>query len=83
VFGKPVLFGPAYGKFNEAIDLVAIGGAVSIRNVHECTMALQKLLQDQNEYLNSCSKSKEYVYANKGATQKITQFIQENRLLTS
>ena len=83
VFGKPVLFGPAYGKFNEAIDLVAIGGAVSIRNVHECTMALQKLLQDQNEYLNSCSKSKEYVYANKGATQKITQFIQEKRLLTS
>jgi len=83
VFGKPVLFGPAYGKFNEAIDLVAMGGAVSIKNVHECTIALQKLLQDQNKYLNSCSKSKEYVYANKGATQKITQFIQENRLLTS
>ena len=29
VYGKPVLFGPAYQKFNEAIELVANGGAVS------------------------------------------------------
>ena len=83
VFGKPVLFGPVYGKFNEAIDLVANGGAVSITNTNECTLALEKLLQDQNEYLSSCKKSKEYVYANKGATRTIIQFIQENRLLTN
>jgi len=83
VFGKPVLFGPAYEKFNEAIDLVANGGAVSIMNAKECTIALQKLLQDQHEYLSSCDKAKEYVYANRGATQTIIQFIQENRLLTN
>ena len=83
VFGKPVLFGPVYGKFNEAIDLVANGGAFSIRNTNELTISLKKLLEDQNEYLNSCSKSKEYVYANRGATQTIIQYIQENRLLTN
>jgi len=83
VFGKPVLFGPVYEKFNEAIDLVANGGAVSIRNGNECTIALQKLLHDKNEYLTSCSKSKEYVYAKRGATQIIIQLIQEKRLLTN
>ncbi len=83
VFGKPVLFGPTYGKFNEAIDLVENSGAISISNAHECANALKKLLQNQNEYLNSCNNSKEYVYANRGATQTIIQFIQENRLLTN
>ena len=83
VFGKPVLFGPAYEKFNEATELVAKGGAISISSAHECTIAIQKLLQDQNGYLFACAKSKEYVYANRGATQTIIQFIQENRLLTN
>jgi len=83
VFGKPVLFGPSYKKFNEAIDLVTKGGAVSVNNTDECTNVIQKFLLDNTEYTSSCRNSKEYVYANRGATQKIMQFIQENRLLTS
>ena len=83
VFGKPVLFGPSYGKFNEAIELVANGGAVSISNSRECITVIQKFLQDEAEYISSCQNSKEYVYANRGATQKIMQYIQENRLLTN
>ena len=27
VYGKPVVFGPEYEKFNEAIELVEVGGA--------------------------------------------------------
>jgi 3-deoxy-D-manno-octulosonic-acid transferase len=83
VFGKPVLFGPSYRKFNEAIELVANGGAVSINNSRECMTIIQKFLQDEIEYISSCQNSKEYVYANRGATQKIMQYIQENRLLTN
>jgi 3-deoxy-D-manno-octulosonic-acid transferase len=83
VFGKPVLFGPAYEKFNEAIDLVANGGAVSISNSRECSTVIQEFLHDEAEYSNSCRHSKEYVYARRGATQIIMQFLQENRLLTN
>ena len=50
VYGKPVLFGPSYEKFNEAIDLVANGGAVSVNNSGECARIIHKFLQDNTEY---------------------------------
>lgn len=83
VYGKPVLFGPAYHKFNEAIDLVSNGGAISINNAEDCISAIQKLILDDSAYLRSSEKSKEYVYTNKGATEKIMNYIQEKRLLTN
>ena len=83
VFGKPVLFGPGYQKFNEAIELIAAGGAVSVSNTQECIEAIKEFLLNNAAYISSCRSTKEYVYANRGATQKIMQFIQENRLLTN
>ena len=83
VYGKPVLFGPVYHKFNEAMDLISVGGATSINNTEDCIMAIQKLLQDEKVYLSSSESARKYVYANRGATEKVMQFIQENRLLTN
>jgi 3-deoxy-D-manno-octulosonic-acid transferase len=83
VYGKPVLFGPAYHKFNEAIDLVNNGGAISINNAEDCISAIQKLILDDSAYLKSSERSKDYVYTNKGATEKIMKYIQEKRLLTN
>lgn len=83
VYGKPVLFGPAYHKFQEAIDLVKAGGAISISNTQDCIGVIQKWIQDDAAYTSSSSKSGDYVYANKGATEKIMKFIQEKRLLTN
>jgi 3-deoxy-D-manno-octulosonic-acid transferase len=83
VYGKPVLFGPAYQKFNEAVELIQAGGAFSISNTQDCITIIQKLSQSEKEYLKSCNSAKEYVYTNKGATEKILNFIQENRLLTN
>ena len=45
--------------------------------------AIQKYLHDGSAYSASCEKSRAYVYANRGATEKILKFIQENRLLTN
>jgi 3-deoxy-D-manno-octulosonic-acid transferase len=83
VYGKPVLFGPAYRKFNEAIDLVNNGGAISINNTDDCIVAIKELIRDDSAYTRSSEKSKDYVYTNKGATEKIMKFIQEKRLLTN
>jgi 3-deoxy-D-manno-octulosonic-acid transferase len=41
------------------------------------------LLKNDLEYKDACKASKDYVYANKGATEKILNFIQEKRLLTN
>ena len=83
VYGKPVLFGPVYHKFNEASDLISVGGAISINNTGDCIQAIQNLLQDEKLYLSSSESARRYVYSNKGATEKILHFIQENRLLTN
>ena len=37
----PVLFGPNYKKFNEAKDLIAVGGSISIANYQELNLAIK------------------------------------------
>ena len=40
-FGLPLIFGPNYNKFNEAKDLIALGGAISIANYQELNLAIK------------------------------------------
>lgn len=83
VYGKPVLFGPKYHKFKEARDLIAEGAAFSISNTEELKIKMDHLLNDPSELSKAGTFAKIYVEKNTGATQKILQFIQENRLLTN
>lgn len=83
VYGKPVLFGPKYQKFKEAKDLIAKGAAFSITNAEELQIKMEHLLNDPEQLSKASDAAKNYVEQNIGATQKIIQYIQENRLLTS
>ncbi|HEX6426369.1 MAG TPA: glycosyltransferase N-terminal domain-containing protein [Niastella sp.] len=83
VYGKPVVFGPVYEKYVEAVELVEAGGALVINTALELEETLNDLLTNTNAYEASCEAARNYVYNNKGATEKVMQFIQENRLLTS
>lgn len=83
VYGKPVLFGPVYHKFQEAIDLVSSGGGISVSNAQDCIFAINNFIQNDSVYAGSCKNSKDYVCDNRGATEKIMSYIQENRLLTN
>ncbi len=42
-FGLPVVFGPRFGKFAEARELVAAGGFFSVKNSGELAVVLKKL----------------------------------------
>ena len=83
VYGKPVLFGPMHHKFREATELIRNGGAIAISNTGDLATALQQLLADEQEYTQRCNSSLQYIYENRGATDKIIRFIYEKRLLTS
>jgi 3-deoxy-D-manno-octulosonic-acid transferase len=83
VYNKPVVFGPVYEKFAEAVELIDAGGAFDIENALELEETLLTLLKDKAEYEKACKASGDYVMANKGASQKILNYIQENRLLTN
>jgi 3-deoxy-D-manno-octulosonic-acid transferase len=83
VHGKPVLFGPNFKKFREAVQLISSGGGISVSSANELGAILKKLLSDKNELADRSRQSADFVNENKGATEKIIRYIQENRLLTS
>lgn len=83
VYGKPVVFGPVYEKYEEATGLVNEEGGISINGPLKLEGVLNALLNDEGERKRRGAAAKNYVLAHAGASQKIIRFIQENRLLTS
>lgn len=83
VYGKPVIFGPRFKKFKEAVDLRNSGAGFSINNKEELETTIRLFLTDKKAYADSCESARSYVFKNKGSTEKIIHYIQENRLLTN
>jgi 3-deoxy-D-manno-octulosonic-acid transferase len=83
VYGKPVVFGPVIEKYIEATELVDCGGGFVIDSALEAEETFNRLFTNEEEYVEACKASRDYVYSRKGATEKILQFIQEKRLLTN
>lgn len=82
VFHKPVVFGPVYEKYTEAIGLVDAGGAFSIEDALELEAQLNTLLEDSAVYNTAATAAGNFVKDHAGATQKVMAYIQEKRLLT-
>lgn len=83
VYSKPVLMGPYYHKYIEAAGLVNCKGGIVVENEKAMVQVIGELLQDNSCYNLSAGAAGEFVRKNAGATQKILNYIQENRLLTS
>ena len=81
VYNKPVFFGPEYEKYIEATEIIEAGGAVSIDNALALEKELTLLFTNEKLYQEVANSAGKYVQSKSGATQKIIQFIQENRLL--
>ena len=83
VYGKPVLYGPEFEKFVEAIELTKCGGGISIDSALDLEEVLSRLWEDETLLQITGEAAKNYVHNNAGASKKITAFIQEKRLLIS
>ncbi|MFI5128797.1 MAG: 3-deoxy-D-manno-octulosonic acid transferase [Chitinophagales bacterium] len=84
VYNKPVFIGPYYEKYMEAVGLVKNGGAIVVKDELDLIKGITGLLANADgSYDKACHAAKTFVWKNKGATEKIIQFIQEKRLLTS
>lgn len=71
VFGCPVVIGPKYHKFVEAVDLVEAGGMFSINNKQEFNDIFEKLINDDAFYNKASNICKDYTQLSIGATDKI------------
>ena len=76
-FGKPVLFGPNYHKFQEAHDIIARGGGWSHSTTDELVAHLTPLLTDDDAYQRASRACTEYMEANLGSTDKILKTIED------
>lgn len=71
VYGIPVSFGPNNKKFKEAQDLKDCRGGEEVNKPLEYEEFVDKLFANEELYKSSCTSSKNYIYANRGATKKI------------
>lgn len=70
-FGLPILFGPNYQKFHEAIELIENEAAFSIHSKNEFDKTFQRLLENQDARNKAGKQAKDYVHRNKGGTKLI------------
>ena len=77
-FGIPIIIGPEYEKFKEAIDLVNVGGVVSIKNQKELNSELNELFLHSEIRTSKGKISKDFITNNIGATEMILNYIDKN-----
>jgi 3-deoxy-D-manno-octulosonic-acid transferase len=83
VYNKPVVFGPNYSKYREAKEMIFVKGAFSFKNNEELKAIMNRLLNDNIINKEAAISAGDYVNNNTGATNKIMEYVQANRLLTS
>lgn len=70
-FGLPVFFGPRYERFQEAVELVALGCAFSVSSAQQLEAAFDRLYYNEEARLKVQDTSLEYVHSHAGATGRI------------
>lgn len=74
-FGIPIVIGPNYSNFAEAVELVKIGGCTVISNTLELKQIFDRLLLDQEYREEKSQICKSYIQDNKGATESIMKIV--------
>jgi 3-deoxy-D-manno-octulosonic-acid transferase len=75
-FNLPVLYGPKYQKFTEAVTMIAKDGHFSI-NSSSSFLDKMAMLEDKQIYLRSTEAVSSYMLHNKGATMTIFDAIKD------
>ncbi|MDQ6472627.1 glycosyltransferase N-terminal domain-containing protein [Flavobacterium sp. LHD-80] len=76
-FGIPILIGPNYSNFAEAVSLVKLGGCISISNETELKSHFDRLLTDEVFFKEKSKICSDFIQDNKGATNCIMKIVSE------
>jgi 3-deoxy-D-manno-octulosonic-acid transferase len=74
-FGLPVIFGPNYIRFKEAIDLIRLQAGFSIGTQEQLDSVVDRLMSDDNARKASSDAARNFVAKSQGATDIIMQNI--------
>jgi 3-deoxy-D-manno-octulosonic-acid transferase len=70
-WGIPVMFGPKYEKFREAVDLINENGAMTFNSYEKFADILENWLNNETFYSRSSKAAGDYIKKNRGATEII------------
>lgn len=74
---KPVIFGPAYSKFPEAVEMIRLKAARSVTNAQELMDAIRFYKEDI--HADAAGKTAhDYLIRNGGASAKVTKYLLES-----
>lgn len=82
IFGLPIVFGPVYKKFTEAVSMVAEEVAFAANNETEAITILNSLVNDEPRRVMIQQKLKHFMASNTGAADRILANIEKNRWLS-
>ena len=74
-FGIPIVIGPNYSHFAEAIEIIELDAAISIKDSAELSKTLHELLTNLELQKTLGTKAAQYVQNHKGATLKISKYL--------
>lgn len=83
VYRKPVLFGPEFSKYREAVELIDAKGSFSIQSAIELEKIFNQIFNDESLYETTANNAANYVANKSGATTTVVEYIYEKRLLTN
>ena len=72
-FGCPVVFGPKYKSFKEAVDLVAMEGAFPVADAKELASVFNRLMTDEVFCQQASKTCLDYLNSQLGATKTIVK----------
>ena len=70
-FGCPVVFGPKYKSFKEAVDLVGMEGAFPVEDKEALASVFAQLMHDETFYAKASETCRNYLNSQVGATESI------------
>lgn len=74
-FGIPLIIGPEFAKFEEAVALVELEACEVVHDKEEFNNYLGLIYKDDSKRLKKGSIAKEYILNNTGATKEIVNYI--------
>jgi len=71
IFNMPVIFGPNYKKFREAVGLISHHGGFSVNDYQSFSETITRLISNKNLLNTAGENARTYVMSGLGATNKI------------
>ncbi len=78
VYSIPVIFGPRYFNFREAVELVSLGGAFAVESYSDFSSRVEEMIVNNKALINAGNTAGSYVKSRTGASNYIVEEIMKS-----